>query len=225
MKNILFIFGTRPEAIKLAPVIIAFKNDSQFVTKVCVTAQHRQMLDQVLQFFRIEPDYDLNLMKPNQSLLHLMSKALVELERVTDEFKPDLVFVQGDTTTVLVGALVAFHKQVRVAHVEAGLRSFNKWSPFPEEMNRLLTTRLTDFHFAPTQQAVDNLKNEGITDSVFMVGNTVIDALQFGVQEVGKNEKPFFEFFHGIDFSKKIILVTCHRREIFGEPFKQICEA
>ncbi len=225
MKKILFVLGTRPEAIKLAPVIIEFKKENEFLTKVCITAQHREMLDQVLDFFNIKPDYDLNLMKSDQSLLRLMSDAIVQLEAVINDFTPDVIIVQGDTTTVLAGALVGFHKRIKVAHIEAGLRSYDKFSPFPEEMNRLLTTRLADFHFAPTQKAVENLLHEGAFENVFLVGNTVIDALKIGIHEVEKNELSYFEYFNQIDFRRKVLLVTCHRREIFGEPFEQICQA
>lgn len=225
MKNVLFILGTRPEAIKLAPLIKVFKQDKGFITKVCVTAQHRQMLDQVMDFFRIKPDYDLELMKPNQGILQFMANAILKLEPVFDEFKPDVVFVQGDTTTVLAGSLVAFHKTARIAHIEAGLRSHNKLSPFPEEINRIITSHLSSWHFAPTQIAIDNLKKEGITENVYLVGNTVIDALKMGIAEVTAHEKEFLSYFPSIDFSKRIMLVTCHRRESFGAPFVQICEA
>lgn len=225
MKNILFIFGTRPEAIKLAPLIQIFKQSTFFTTKVCVTAQHREILDQVLDFFDIKADYDLDLMTPNQSLLQLMARAMVKLEPIFDAFQPDLVFVQGDTTSVLVGSLVTFYKRTRIAHVEAGLRSFDLAAPFPEEMNRLLTARLAHYHFAPTPKALTNLLQEGIENNVFMVGNTVIDALQMAVKVVDQQSDHFRQYFTGIDFSKRVILVTCHRRESFGQPFLNICKA
>lgn len=225
MKKLLFVFGTRPEAIKLAPLILKFKQDKSFITKVCVTAQHRNMLDQVLDFFQITPDYDLNLMKPDQNLLHFISSAILSLEHVIDDYNPDLIFVQGDTSTVLCGALVAFHKKILIAHIEAGLRSYNKLSPFPEEINRKLLSHMADFHFAPTKIAVDNLKNEGITNGVYQVGNTVIDALNICLNKIKNDSKYYYRFFKNIDFSKRIILVTCHRRESFGKPFGQICDA
>ena len=225
MKRILFVFGTRPEAIKLAPLIKTFGAHISFVVKVCVTAQHREMLDQALGFFDIVPDYDLNLMQANQTLLQITARALESLEPVINDAKPDLIFVQGDTTTVLVGALASYYKNIKVAHIEAGLRSFDKYSPFPEEMNRLLISRLADFHFTPTQGALENLLEEGIKTNVYNVGNTVIDALQLGLSIIQKDENTYSTFFKNIDFSKKIILVTCHRRESFGKPFQDICKA
>lgn len=224
-KKLLFIFGTRPEAIKLAPLIKAFEKSNEFEVKVCVTAQHREMLDQVLNFFSITPDYDLDLMRPNQSLSTITANAITELEQVMKEVHPDVVFLQGDTTTVLAGALASFYSRAKVAHIEAGLRSGDKYSPFPEEMNRVLTTRITDFHFAPTYLAEHNLKAEGITENIFMVGNTVIDALQLALGIIQKDESIYASHFNTIDFNKRIILVTCHRRESFGEPFQNICEA
>lgn len=224
-KNILFVFGTRPEAIKMAPLVKAFQQSNDFNTKVCVTAQHRQMLDQVLDFFEITPDYDLNLMRPNQTLFDITADVLKSMDNIYENSQPDLVFVQGDTTTVFAGALAAFYKKIKVAHIEAGLRSHNKYSPFPEEMNRLLTSRLTDIHLAPTQNAAQNLYDEGIKDNVFVTGNTVIDALYLGLNIIKKDESTYNQHFEDIDFSKKIILVTCHRRENFGEPFEEICSA
>jgi UDP-N-acetylglucosamine 2-epimerase (non-hydrolysing) len=184
------------------------------------------MLDQVLSFFDIVPDYDLDLMQPNQTLFTITAKVLTSLESVLEAVKPDLVFVQGDTTTVLASALGAFYKRIKVAHIEAGLRSLDKFSPFPEEINRVLTSRLTDLHFTPTIKAAEFLALEGITNNVFTVGNTVIDALFMGL-EIIKNtdEQPYYEQFSYLDFTKKVILVTCHRRESFGEPFEDICKA
>lgn len=227
MKKILFLFGTRPEAIKMAPLIESFTADKQFEVKVGVTAQHREMLDQVLRFFEIRVDYDLNIMKPNQSL-HQLTSELVS--RITTEIllreEFDYVFVQGDTTTVLAASLAAFYQKIKIVHIEAGLRSGDMHSPFPEEMNRVLTSKLAAFHFCPTETARQNLLEENITENVFVVGNTVIDALFTGLDKIGKTSADIlFERFSGIDFSKKIILVTCHRRENFGPPFEAICEA
>ncbi len=225
--KILFIFGTRPEAIKMAPLIKTFqKHQELFDIKVCVTAQHREMLDQVLEFFNIVPDYDFNLMTPDQSLFDVTSDGLKGLDVVLSEFKPDLLFVQGDTTTAFIGALAGYYKKTKVAHLEAGLRSGDRWSPFPEEINRTLAGHLADFHFAPTNNAAMNLANEGIKENVWVVGNTVIDALFLGLSIVkDRCEKTFFDFFDYIDFSRKIILVTGHRRESFGKPFEDICHA
>lgn len=227
MKKILFLFGTRPEAIKMSPLIKTFKNETNFDVRVAVTAQHREMLDQVVNFFDIELDYDLNVMKPNQKLHHLTS---ILIDKITEEILEkesfDYVFVQGDTTTVLAGALASFYKKIKIIHIEAGLRSDNLYSPFPEEMNRVLTSKITDIHFCPTELSKENLEKEGITNNVFVVGNTVIDALYLGLNKVKSlNQDLFFEKFSNIDFNKKIILITCHRRENFGEPFEEICKA
>jgi UDP-N-acetylglucosamine 2-epimerase (non-hydrolysing) len=227
MTNILIVFGTRPEAIKLAPLIIEFKKHPKlFDAKVCVSAQHRQMLDQVLDFFNIIPDYDLNIMKDNQTLFDVTVNCLKGIEKVLDEFKPDIVFTQGDTTTAFTGALAAFYKKIKVAHVEAGLRSGNKYSPFPEEINRILAGHIADYHFAPTEQARINLQNEGITDNVAVVTNTVIDALFLGLEIIRKNgSDKYSRHFNFVDFNKRIILVTGHRRESFGAGFENICNA
>ena len=226
MKKILFIFGTRPEAIKMAPLIKEFQKEEEFETKVCVTAQHRQMLDQVLKFFNINPDYDLNLMKSNQSLFDITADILKNLELILEKEKPDIIFVQGDTTTAFVGALAGFYKKIKVAHIEAGLRSYNKYSPFPEEINRILVGHLADYHFAPTERAKENLFKENIKENVYVVGNTVIDALFLGLDIIKKEgEEKYYKYFDFIDFSKKIILVTGHRRESFGKPLKNICYA
>ncbi len=227
VKKILFVFGTRPEAIKMAPLIREFQQyPVQFTVIVCVTAQHRQMLDSVLAFFSITPDYDLNLMQPNQTLFDITAKGLKALESVLAEVKPDLVFVQGDTTTAFVGALAAYYQQIPIAHLEAGLRSGNKYSPFPEETNRVMTSHLADYHFAPTARAQANLLKEGIIRNIHVVGNTVIDALLSGLDILKKKGETEYEsFFQSINFSKKIILVTGHRRESFGEPFENICLA
>lgn len=227
MKKVLFVFGTRPEAIKMAPLIANFSNDSNFDVKVAVTAQHRQMLDQVIGFFDIKVDYDLNIMKHNQTLHQLTSDLISRITTdilLTDTF--DYVFVQGDTTTVLAASLAAFYQKIEVVHIEAGLRSHDMQSPFPEEMNRVLTSKLASFHFCPTAVSKENLKNENITDNVFVVGNTVIDALLMGLDKIKKSdEEQLKSQFNTIDFNKKIVLVTCHRRENFGKPFEEICEA
>ncbi len=226
MKKILFIFGTRPEAIKMAPVIKKFrKYPDDFSVKVCVTAQHREMLNQVLEFFKITADYDLNLMQKDQTLYDITSQGIKKLENVLSQCKPDMIFVQGDTTTSFIGALAGFYKKIKVAHIEAGLRSNDKFAPFPEEINRKLISHIADFHFSPTIQAEKNLLNEGIKSNIFTVGNTVIDALYSGLDLINNNDDEFYKFFNFIDFSKKIILVTGHRRESFGKPFENICLA
>ena len=227
MKKILFLFGTRPEAIKMAPLVKTFCIDSNYIVKVGVTAQHREMLDQVLDFFKIDVDYDLNIMKPNQSLHELTSSLILKItEDIFDKEDFDYVFVQGDTTTVLAGALASFYKKIKVVHVEAGLRSHDIYSPFPEEMNRALTSKIAHIHFCPTQTAAENLHKEDIKKNVFVVGNTVIDALLLGLNEIKNSSKNnLINKYSTIDFDKKIILVTCHRRENFGEPFEEICDA
>lgn len=227
MKKILFLFGTRPEAIKMAPLIDCFSNDSNFEVKVGVTAQHREMLDQVLSFFSIKVDYDLNIMKPNQTL-HQLTADLIS--RITNEIllkeSFDYVFVQGDTTTVLASSLAAFYQKIKIIHIEAGLRSGDMHSPFPEEMNRVLTSKLASYHFCPTETSRDNLFKENITENVFVVGNTVIDALFKGLSKIREtSEESLLEQFKNIDFDKKVILVTCHRRENFGKPFEAICDS
>lgn len=224
-KKLLFIFGTRPEAIKLAPIILAAKQNPLAEAIVCITGQHREQLDSVLNFFKIVPDYDLNLMKPNQSLFQLTANAILKLEEVLEETNPDVVLVQGDTTTVMTGALGAFYKKIKIAHVEAGLRSFNKFSPFPEEINRLITTRLADYHFVPTESSKENLLKENVTENIYVVGNSVIDALKLGLDIIESEENTELSSeLDKIDPNKKIILVTCHRRESFGEPFLDICK-
>jgi UDP-N-acetylglucosamine 2-epimerase (non-hydrolysing) len=231
LKKILFIFGTRPEAIKLAPLIKEFQGHSNiFIVKVCVTGQHREMLDQVLEFFNIKPDYDLDLMKPDQSLFTLTARIIETLENVLNDFKPDVIFVQGDTTTAFAGALAGFYNKIKIAHIEAGLRSDSKYSPFPEEINRVLVGHIADFHFAPTEKARANLYNEGIKEHVWVVGNTVIDALYLGLDIIKKDKKLNSEiesyFYSKFNIqNSKLILVTGHRRESFGEPFRNICFA
>ncbi len=225
MKKLLFVFGTRPEAIKMAPLIHACATRKDlFDVKVCLTGQHREMLQQVMAFFEIEADYNIDLMRPNQTLYDITANALKGIEGVLNETQPDLVLVQGDTTTAFAGALSAFYKRVKVAHIEAGLRSHNKYAPYPEEANRKMAAVLTDLHFAPTPAAAENLLNEGIKENVFVTGNTVIDALLWGVKKV-RDDKKYAESFGYLDVEKKIILVTGHRRENFGQPFENICNA
>lgn len=227
MKNILLVIGTRPEAIKMAPLIIKLKNQHQFFnTKVCLTAQHRQMLDQVLDFFEIKADYDLDLMKPNQNLHTLTSDIITAIKPVYDEFKPDWVLVHGDTTTSTAAALAAFYSGAKVAHVEAGLRTFNKLAPFPEEMNRSITGRIADLHFAPTKASKQNLLNEAVAkETISITGNTVIDALKLGITKVNEQSNEIVNLKSIINLNKKIILVTGHRRENFGDGFENICKA
>lgn len=227
IKN-LIIFGTRPEAIKMAPLVKEFeKNNHIFETKVCVTAQHREMLDQVLEFFGITPDYDLNLMKPNQNLYSLTSDIILGLKPILEEFNPDYVYVHGDTTTTMAASIASFYFGAKVCHVEAGLRTNNKYSPFPEEINRQVTGRITDYHFAPTEQSKQNLLVENVLDdSILITGNTVIDALLESSMKVNSIENPEIEKLKSIvDKSKKLILVTGHRRENHGQGFINICEA
>jgi UDP-N-acetylglucosamine 2-epimerase (non-hydrolysing) len=227
VKKLLFVYGTRPEAIKMAPLVREFrKYPRDFDVKVCLTGQHRQMLDQTNAFFSISGDYDLNLMTPNQTLFDITARCLTGLREVLEDAGPELVFVQGDTSSVAAGALAAFYKQIPVAHIEAGLRSGDKYAPYPEEVNRILTGHIADLHFAPTARAVNNLRNEGITKNVYMVGNTVIDALHLGLEIIRRdNTIRGAETFPFLDFSKRIILVTGHRRESFGEGFENICRA
>ena len=223
--KVMTIFGTRPEAIKMAPVVLELqKHPEQIQSLVAVTAQHREMLDQVLHLFQINPDYDLDIMSPSQTLFDITSRALNGLNEVLAEARPDLVLVHGDTTTTFVGALAAFYHQIPVGHVEAGLRTGNKYSPYPEEMNRKLAGALTDLHFAPTATARQNLLRENIDpESIFVTGNTVIDALLATV-------KPDFRFadelLTSLDFTgQRVILVTTHRRENLGEPMRHVYQA
>tara|TARA_B100000809_G_scaffold105703_1_gene104241 strand:+ start:38909 stop:40027 length:1119 start_codon:yes stop_codon:yes gene_type:complete len=226
-KKILIVFGTRPEAIKMAPVVIKMIKDTQFITKVCVTAQHREMLDQVLIFFNIIPDYDLNLMKPDQSLNELSARILAKIDVVLDDFSPDLVLVHGDTTTSSMVALAAFHKQIKIGHVEAGLRTYDKTAPFPEEINRQITGRLADYHFSPTQESANNLiiREQVSKKNVFITGNTVIDALLWGIKNINENRIEIIDLIEKIDSTKKIILITGHRRENFGDKFVDFCDS
>ena len=227
MKNILIVFGTRPEAIKMAPLIKEFyKHPRSFNTKVCVTAQHREMLDQVLSFFKIIPDYDLNLMKKGQNLYGLTADIIKNMKPVLGDFNPDYVLVHGDTTTTMAGSIASFYGGAKVCHVEAGLRTYNKYSPFPEEMNRQITGRICDFHFAPTTTSKLNLLAENIQEkSILVTGNTVIDALLESVKRVKDKPSTLIQKLSQKIGNKEIILVTCHRRENHGEGFVRICEA
>ena len=227
MIKCLIIFGTRPEAIKMAPLVKEFQKQLLFETKVCVTAQHRQMLDQVLDFFEITPDYDLDIMKPNQNLYTLTSDIILGLMPILEEYKPDYVFVHGDTTTTMATSIAAFYSGAKVCHVEAGLRTHNKLSPFPEEINRQVTGRIADFHFAPTRQSKNNLVLENVSeDCIIITGNTVIDALLESSSRVDIIQNTEIEKLKTIvDTSKKLILVTGHRRENHGQGFIHICEA
>jgi UDP-N-acetylglucosamine 2-epimerase (non-hydrolysing) len=225
-KKILFIFGTRPEAIKMAPLIKETEKAGKFEPKICVTAQHRQMLDQVLKIFEIKPDYDLDIMTGNQNLFDITARIILKVQDVLSVEKPDLVMVQGDTTTTFVASLAAFYTRTKIAHLEAGLRTGNKFAPFPEEINRRITSVIADIHLAPTPWARDNLLRENISpESIFVTGNTVIDALFRVVEILKKSASDFDPLFHGIDFSKKVVLITGHRRENFGEGFRNICQA
>jgi len=228
-KRILIVFGTRPEAIKMAPLVHTLAEDSRFEAKVCVTAQHREMLDQVLELFELEPDYDLNLMKAGQTLNEVTARILLELKSVLQEFKPDVVLVHGDTATTFAASLAAYYEQISVGHVEAGLRTGNIYSPWPEEGNRKLTGALTKYHFAPTTTSKQNLLAENYSEnSIYVTGNTVIDALLMVKDKISKNDDlntALFSQFPMLDESKKLILVTGHRRESFGGGFERICEA
>lgn len=224
MIKVIVVFGTRPEAIKMAPVVrqLAIRG-SQFAVKVCVTAQHRHMLDQVLEIFDIKADYDLNIMQNAQSLYQITTNGLLKLEEIYKREKPDLVLVHGDTTTTLVAALAAFYEKIPVGHVEAGLRSFDKFNPFPEEINRRIADVLADLYFVPTPLSARNLKQEGVSGrNIYLTGNTVIDALFMALKAPYKAKNKQVQ---AIDPKKKIILVTAHRRENWGAPLKNICAA
>jgi UDP-N-acetylglucosamine 2-epimerase (non-hydrolysing) len=228
-KRILSVFGTRPEAIKMAPLVHALANDPRFDAKVCVTAQHREMLDQVLDLFEITPDYDLNLMKPGQTLNDVTARILLELKPVLQEFRPDVVLVHGDTATTFAASLAAYYEQISVGHVEAGLRTGNIYSPWPEEGNRKLTGALAKYHFAPTETSKLNLLNENYSsENISVTGNTVIDALLMVKDKIDNDidlNLKLSASFPMLDHTKKLILVTGHRRESFGGGFERICEA
>lgn len=228
MKRVLTIFGTRPEAIKMAMLVHGLNKIEQIEHRVCVTAQHREMLDQVLSFFDISPYYDLNLMQPGQDLSELSSRLLSELKPVLSEFKPDLILVHGDTSTSMISTLSAFYHRIPVGHIEAGLRTGNIHSPFPEEANRLINGRLATWHFAPTQRNVSNLVSEGTSiESIFLTGNTVIDSLIYTSNQVNNftNKNLDHIFNRIIQNEGKILLITGHRRENFGQGFIEICDA
>lgn len=227
--KVLTVFGTRPEAIKMAPLVKALEQDSRFDAKVCVTAQHREMLDQVLELFNIKPEFDLNLMKPGQTLSDVTNRILTELSPVLKEFKPDVVLVHGDTATTFAASLASYYEQIPVGHVEAGLRTGNIYSPWPEEANRRLTGVLTQYHFAPTETSKQNLLRENFAEqSVHITGNTVIDALFLVKEQIEQNHElsaTLSSQFPFLKDDKKLILVTGHRRESFGGGFERICEA
>lgn len=228
-KRVLTVFGTRPEAIKMAPLVHALAADERFEAKVCVTAQHREMLDQVLELFEITPDYDLNLMKAGQTLNEVTARILLELKPVLQEFKPEVVLVHGDTATTFAASLAAYYEQISVGHVEAGLRTGNIYSPWPEEANRKLTGALTKYHFAPTETSKDNLLKENyIPEHISVTGNTVIDALLMVKDKIETDadlKATLAAQFPYLDEKKKLILVTGHRRESFGGGFERICKA
>jgi UDP-N-acetylglucosamine 2-epimerase (non-hydrolysing) len=228
-KKVSIVFGTRPEAIKLCPIILELRKHPEFEPRVCVTAQHREMLDQVLEVFSIGPDIDLNLMEENQTLANFASRCIAELDSYYKKEKPDLVIVQGDTTTTFVASLAAFYNKIPIGHVEAGLRTSNKYSPFPEEVNRVLTSHIADLDFAPTETARQNLLKEGIAaERIFVTGNTVIDALLFAVEKVRKSSVEISglpSHLMGPGNGRKIVLITGHRRESFGAGFESICKA
>jgi UDP-N-acetylglucosamine 2-epimerase (non-hydrolysing) len=227
MKKILLVFGTRPEAIKMAPLVKEFnKFPNTFITKVCVTAQHREMLDQVLDFFNVETDYDLDLMRPGQNLYSLTAIIIESLKPILEEFKPDFVFVHGDTTTTMAGSIASFYSGAKVCHVEAGLRTNNKLSPFPEEINRQITGRICDYHFAPTVTSKSNLLLENINkDSILVTGNTVIDALLNSLKKVNEKPSELIDELSKKIGEKEVVLVTGHRRENHGDGFERICKA
>ena len=227
--NVLAVFGTRPESIKLAPLILRLQESPEFNVGVCVTAQHREMLDQVLSLFGIVPDYDLDIMRPGQSLNHITGRVLEGLEAVYEDFGPDIVIVHGDTSTTFAASLCAYHARIRIAHVEAGLRTGNLYSPWPEEANRKLTGVLADLNFAPTDRAAENLAGEGVPASKIVVtGNTVIDALLMVRNRILSDpslEASLAETFPFLDDARRLVLVTGHRRESFGGGFERICKA
>ena len=221
--TVMTIFGTRPEAIKMAPLALELQKRPGIRALCCVTAQHREMLDSVLEIFKLKPDYDLNIMQPRQTLSTITSKCLTGMDDVLNEAKPDLVLVHGDTSTTFAGALAAFYHQIPVGHVEAGLRTYDKWSPFPEEMNRKMVGAIADLHFCPTVANEKNLQRENITQGVFLTGNTVIDALQ---TTVVKDFTFAEDVLNNLDYeNRKVILVTCHRRENYGQPMTNIMTA
>ena len=234
LKKILFIFGTRPEAIKVAPLIIALRDKSlkkDFEVGVCITAQHREMLDQVLDIFNIKVDFDLNIMQDAQDLYDISSRSLLGLRDVLKKFKPNLVFVHGDTSTTFIASLASFYQKIDIAHLEAGLRTFNIYSPYPEEMNRVLTSKLAKYHFTPTKSSFNNLIKEGVKkENILITGNTVIDALFLSLEKINKDKKLESKLIKNLNLNfdinkKRFILVTGHRRENFGEGFLNIANS
>ncbi|MBE6928684.1 MAG: UDP-N-acetylglucosamine 2-epimerase (non-hydrolyzing) [Ruminococcaceae bacterium] len=221
--RVMSVFGTRPDAIKMCPLVLALEKDSRTESIVCLSAQHREMLDQVIRRFGVKPDYDLNIMKPRQTLYSITNDLLTGLEPVLAEAKPDIVLVHGDTSTCFVAALAAFYAKIPVGHVEAGLRTYDRYSPFPEEMNRCLVGRIATLHFAPTELNRENLAREGLTENVVITGNTVIDSMKYTVREDYRFEN---EVLASLDFSAgRYVLLTAHRRENLGEPLRNICRA
>ncbi len=234
MKKVLIVFGTRPEAIKMAPLVLAFQERSREIeAKVCVTAQHREMLDQVLDIFDIVPDYDLNIMKPGQDLYDVTSNILLGMKEVLTEYEPDVVFVHGDTTTTIATAMSAFYQKIPVAHVEAGLRTGDIYSPWPEEANRKLTSQITNYHFTPTETSKENLLKENVSeDDIYVTGNTVIDALFWVLEKINKTESlklllsnTIRKEFPAFGNDQRVVLITGHRRENFGQGFLDMCSA
>jgi UDP-N-acetylglucosamine 2-epimerase (non-hydrolysing) len=224
--KLLFVLGTRPEAIKLAPIILKLRREYKNVsTQVCITAQHRNLLDEVINYFSIPVDFDLNLMLPNQTLSTLTSRIIEALDKIVLSEKPDIIIVQGDTTTAMSASLVGFYNKIRIAHVEAGLRSGIKMEPFPEEVNRKIISHLADFHFAPTDASKSNLVNEKVGGIIEKTGNTVIDALFLGIEKNKNNPEKYLNIFPFITKDKRYILTTVHRRENFGQPLSNICDA
>ncbi len=219
--KVMSVFGTRPEAIKMCPLALELAKRPEFESLVCVTAQHREMLDSVLDCFGIRPDHDLDIMEAGQTLSSITTKILTSLGQVLREEKPDIVLVHGDTTTTFASALAAFYEQIPVGHVEAGLRTYDRYSPYPEEMNRCMVGRLAEYHFAPTAQNKANLEKEAITENVFVTGNTVIDAMKHTVRGSDFTEPALKE----LDFSRRVITLTCHRRENYGQPMENIFSA
>ena len=221
--RVMSVFGTRPEAIKMCPLVLELQKHPEVESIVCLTGQHRQMLDQVMEVFGVKADYDLNIMRPQQTLTTITADVLTKMEPVLKECKPDIVLVHGDTTTSTAAALAAFYQQIPVGHVEAGLRTFNKYSPYPEEMNRCITGRIATYHFAPTRLNESNLRKEGVTENVYITGNTVIDAFQTTVREDFEFTTPELT---ETDFNDgRLVLMTAHRRENLGEPLENICRA
>jgi UDP-N-acetylglucosamine 2-epimerase (non-hydrolysing) len=229
MKKILIVFGTRPEAIKMAPLVKLLENDSRFILKVCVTGQHREMLDQVLEIFKVKPDFDLNIMSHEQSLSDISSKILLEMQKIYDKFLPDIVLVHGDTATTFATSLSAYYRKIKIGHVEAGLRTHDIYSPWPEEANRKLTGALANIHFTPTINSKNNLLKENVNAAnIYVTGNTVIDALHLGKKIIDKDKallNSFDQKFNFLKKGRKLILVTGHRRESFGSGFENICNS